>query len=134
MMADWVLSGMWAGRIGRRQYLVNYLILTVGGVILGFPLAFWFGLSIYNVSLAEALLSFLVLFILSIIQTVFVFSLHIRRLHDINQTGLWSLLTLLPFIGFLLLLALIFIGGDSTSNKYGAPNDKGILSAMFGRY
>ena len=134
MMADWVLSGMWAGRIGRRQYLVNYLILTVGGVILGFPLAFWFGLSIYNVSLAEALLSFLVLFILSIIQTVFVFSLHIRRLHDIDQTGLWSLLTLLPFIGFLLLLALIFIGGDSTSNKYGAPNDKGILSAMFGRY
>ena len=134
MMADWVLSGMWAGRIGRRQYLVNYLILTIGGVILGFPLAFWFGLSIYNVSLAEALLSFLVLFILSIIQTVFVFSLHIRRLHDIDQTGLWSLLTLLPFIGFLLLLALIFIGGDSTSNKYGAPNDKGILSAMFGRY
>ena len=134
MMADWVLSGMWAGRIGRRQYIVNYLILTVGGVILGFPLAFWFGLSIYNVSLAEALLSFLVLFILSIIQTVFVFSLHIRRLHDIDQTGLWSLLTLLPFIGFLLLLALIFIGGDSTSNKYGAPNDKGVLSAMFGRY
>ena len=134
MMADWVLSGMWAGRIGRQQYLVNYLILTIGGVILGFPLAFWFGLSIYNVSLAEALLSFLVLFILSIIQTVFVFSLHIRRLHDINQTGLWSLLTLLPFIGFLLLLALIFIGGDSTSNRYGAPNDKGILSAMFGRY
>ena len=55
-MADWVLSGMWAGRIGRQQYLVNYLILTIGGVILGFPLAFWFGLSIYNVSLAEALL------------------------------------------------------------------------------
>ena len=134
MMADWVLSGMWAGRVGRRQYLVNYLILTVVGVILGFPLAFWFGLSIYNVSLAEALLSFLVLFILSIIQTVFVFSLHIRRLHDIDQTGLWSLLTLLPFIGFLLLLALIFIGGDSTSNKYGEPNDKGVLSAMFGRY
>ena len=134
MMADWVLSGMWAGRIGRRQYIVNYLILTIGGVILGFPLAFWFGLSIYNVSLAEALLSFLVLFILSIIQTVFVFSLHIRRLHDIDQTGLWSLLTLLPFIGFLLLLALIFIGGDSTSNKYGAPNDKGVMSAMFGRY
>jgi len=48
----------------------------------------------------------------------------IRRLHDINQSGLWYLITFIP-LGSIILL--VFMCMDSTigPNQYG-PNPKGI--------
>ena len=47
----------------------------------------------------------------------------VRRLHDIDRTGWWVLIGLVPLIGFIVLL--IFYVQDSTpgSNRYG-PNPK----------
>ena len=47
-------------------------------------------------------------------------SIAIRRLHDRNISGWWSLLFITPF-GILLLIPLILKGNES-ENKYGAPS------------
>lgn len=57
------------------------------------------------------------LFILSIIQIFFVTH---RRLHDLNASGWWQLVTFIPF-GQILMIGFIFFKGTPTTNKYGEP-------------
>lgn len=45
----------------------------------------------------------------------------VRRLHDINRSGWWMLIALVPIIGILLLLFWATQEGSSTSNQYGEP-------------
>ena len=54
-------------------------------------------------------------------------ALLIRRLHDTNKSGWWFWLSLIPFVGGLILL--IFMVTDSTpgDNDYG-PNPKGVTA------
>lgn len=47
----------------------------------------------------------------------------IKRLHDINKSGWWFLLILVPYVDFYLFYLLYFKKGDASSNKYGkAPS------------
>lgn len=57
------------------------------------------------------------LFILSIIQVFFVTH---RRLHDLNASGWWQLITFIP-LGQLLMICFIFFKGTKGNNKYGSP-------------
>lgn len=57
------------------------------------------------------------LFILSIIQMFFVTH---RRLHDLNASGWWQLITFVPF-GQILMIGFIFFKGTPGPNKYGPP-------------
>lgn len=43
-----------------------------------------------------------------------------RRLHDLNASGWWQLITFIPF-GQLLMIAFIFFKGTPGPNKYGDP-------------
>ena len=43
----------------------------------------------------------------------------IRRLHDLNRSGWFVLLVLIPVIGMLFMLYLYFAKGDKTTNQYG---------------
>lgn len=45
--------------------------------------------------------------------------LMIRRLHDLNQSGWWVLIILLPYVRGVLLIAALFIKGTKGPNKYG---------------
>ncbi|EXB22804.1 DUF805 domain-containing protein [Acinetobacter baumannii] len=45
----------------------------------------------------------------------------VRRLHDINRSGWWMLIALIPIIGILLLLFWATQEGSSASNQYGEP-------------
>jgi uncharacterized membrane protein YhaH (DUF805 family) len=47
----------------------------------------------------------------------------IRRLHDINKSGWWMLIALVPLVGGIVLLVLMCIEGDPGPNLYG-PNPK----------
>lgn len=47
----------------------------------------------------------------------------IRRLHDTNKSGWWLLISFVPFVGGIVLLVLLLLGGDSGANNYGPkPN------------
>lgn len=49
--------------------------------------------------------------------------LAIRRLHDINRSGFWILINLVPVLGTIYLLYLFAKKGDPGVNEYGAPVD-----------
>jgi len=47
--------------------------------------------------------------------------LAIRRFHDINAAGWWSILLIVPLVNFVALLVLAFKRGDATANRFGPP-------------
>ena len=49
-------------------------------------------------------------------------TVEVRRLHDINKSGWWVLLKLIPLLNLLLLFWLIK-RGDAKINQFGAPSD-----------
>jgi uncharacterized membrane protein YhaH (DUF805 family) len=48
------------------------------------------------------------------------FAIGARRLHDINKSGWWQLLFLIPIIGPLVLLFFFVSKGDEGENRFGA--------------
>lgn len=44
-----------------------------------------------------------------------------RRLHDINKSGWWQLLLLIPLIGILIIIFLAAKKGDVSENRFGVP-------------
>ena len=46
-------------------------------------------------------------------------SLATRRLHDINKSGWWQLVSLIPLIGSIILLICFCFKGDSGDNRFG---------------
>lgn len=102
----------WSGRIGRLDYLAGSCLCTA---ILGICalLAFktgktaFFGLGVLSSSL----------YALRVIAL---------RLHDTNRTGWLALVALVPILGGLMSLALLFIPGDDGDNDYGdTPGSSG---------
>ncbi|SFI41464.1 DUF805 domain-containing protein [Jannaschia pohangensis] len=43
----------------------------------------------------------------------------IRRLHDTDRSGWWVWITLIPLVGFIILLVLLILPGDTTRNSFG---------------
>jgi uncharacterized membrane protein YhaH (DUF805 family) len=48
-------------------------------------------------------------------------SVSIRRLHDTNRTGWWVLISIIPIIGFIVLLIFYLQQSDPGDNDYGPP-------------
>ena len=44
----------------------------------------------------------------------------VRRLHDINKSGWWVLIGLIPIVGFIVLLIFMIKEGDKGDNQYGS--------------
>jgi uncharacterized membrane protein YhaH (DUF805 family) len=62
-----------------------------------------------------------IVFLWFISLDIFASSSWIRRFHDFNRSGWWCLLLLIPLIGLISGLVLLFIKGDQAENKYGKP-------------
>jgi uncharacterized membrane protein YhaH (DUF805 family) len=90
------------GRASRAEYwlffLFNFIVTLVaslvGGESLLLPLV-WLGLFIPNIAVG------------------------VRRLHDINMSGWWLLINLIPFLGALVFLVFCLIPGTVGENSYG---------------
>lgn len=57
------------------------------------------------------------------LYTLFVFlpswAVTVRRLHDTNRTGWWILISIIPAIGFLVMLIFTLLDSDPNTNAYG---------------
>jgi uncharacterized membrane protein YhaH (DUF805 family) len=53
----------------------------------------------------------------------------VRRLHDVNKSGWWVLLGLIPILGFIILLTFYIQKGDPGPNQYG-DNPEGNSSVV----
>lgn len=111
------------GRIGRVKLLAYSAIWGLISSVL---------LIIGAVAFNEALLNSVMTGVASVapiilgvfLLPIYVYSMVIlprRRLHDINKSGWWLLLYLVPLASLVLLYWLYIKAGDSSKNKYGLP-------------
>jgi len=106
-------------------FLVNFLVSSnvssmklLTNFIISSPLLL-ITLALHYFDITSYINSLLVvpIIIISLIQIFFVTH---RRLHDINASGWWQLIILIPF-GQLIILCLLFLKGTPGPNKYGPP-------------
>ncbi|MCY4038030.1 MAG: DUF805 domain-containing protein [Hyphomicrobiales bacterium] len=108
-----------SGRRNRLSYILFqisiWILFLVGGMI-GIPIvivAFSGGTDeVGAIVVLILLLAFLVILISDLAVTA-------QRLRDIGCTGWAALLTLIPYVGFVVWIVLMLIPGTSGKNKYG---------------
>jgi uncharacterized membrane protein YhaH (DUF805 family) len=114
-MMNWFLDviqnkyAQFDGRARREEYwmyFLFYILIDIAVSIVGYVLHMKFLSSIFGLGL--------------LIPTIAVAA---RRLHDINRSGWWQLLALIPIIGWIIVLIWYVTDSDSESNQYG-PNPK----------
>ncbi len=108
------------GRSGRQEYILRFLMMWFSLLLCNIAGKFFQSI---NENIVILLFSVFLLFIcvvllaLSVIQVFFVTH---RRLHDLNASGWWQLVTFIPF-GQILMIGFIFFKGTDGPNKYGEP-------------
>ena len=112
------------GRFGRLSYIAWQVVLWWAACCIGFGLLFSLGLfnfASFSLDSAAYLLpalnnTFSLLFFA--LYTYFAFVITIRRLHDVNLNGWWSLLGFVPLLNIFFYLYLLLKKGHPTSNVY----------------
>jgi uncharacterized membrane protein YhaH (DUF805 family) len=118
---SWYLKALkkyavFGGRSRRKEYWYFVLFtITVGVVLAGIDVLLGTFSFAQNIGLLSAIYSLAVL-IPSLAVTV-------RRLHDIDRTGWWIFINLIPLIGTMVLLVFAVTDGTPGSNRYD-PNPK----------
>ena len=46
----------------------------------------------------------------------------VRRLHDINLSGWWMIISMIPLLGLFFIIVLMILPGTQGPNKYGQPS------------
>ena len=118
---SWYLEALkkyavFSGRSRRMEYwyfvlfnLIAYIVLSLIDALLG----------TYNIVQGVGLLSG----IYSLAVLIPTLAVMVRRLHDIDRTGWWILINLIPLIGTIVLLVFALTPGTPGSNRYG-PDPK----------
>jgi uncharacterized membrane protein YhaH (DUF805 family) len=108
-----------SGRASRSEYW--YWVLFI-----------WLGFIVSAISMG--LSSFFVLLYLIFIFSVIIpgIARAVRRLHDINKSGAFLFMGLIPFVGSILLLVWFCTKSDSNPNQYGPAMQDGFTSKRLG--
>ena len=96
------------GRARRSEYwywMLFNILVSIGASIVD---------STINTSLVSALVG-LALFLPGLAVTF-------RRLHDTDHSGWWIFISIIPIIGFIVLLIFFTRAGDREPNRYGLPS------------
>lgn len=105
------IKKLYAGRIGSLVYLVGN-ILSYGG--------FWLIGKSGKVILKNNFIN-VIQIILLLLLFIFIFSVFVRRLHDLGKSGWLTLLIFIPVVNAILGIILLFKPGNREANQYGPP-------------
>ena len=105
------------GRLNRLSYLKYQVLWTIISTVIGFIISLTGG--IISTS-SESIVVTVPMAIWSIIAFVGNIMLSIRRLHDLNKSGWFLLIWLIPFVNIIFLLYMCLAPGTVGYNKYGA--------------
>ena len=105
------------GRLNRLRYLKYQVLWTLISAVIGVILGFAGGLLSGN---AQSILVTVPTGIWSFIAGIGNVMLSIRRLHDLNKSGWFLLISLIPFVNIIFLLYIWLAPGTVGYNKYGA--------------
>lgn len=133
---DWMLLPYrryfeFSGRSRRREYwlfvLFYLLVLMVINALFGVPVAMraglWFSYAMVMNGTGSTIGN--VFWLFSLIPAL---AVAVRRLHDIDRSGFWLLLSFVPFLGWFTLLIFMCLDGTAGGNRFGAdPKARGIV-------
>lgn len=129
---DWYLMvwrkyAQFSGRSRRKEYWMFVLFNTIACVVLyaGILAAFLAGQKTLAIVIG------CLCCIYGLAALIPGLAVSVRRLHDINKSGWWTLISLVPGVGGLILLILDCIEGDPGDNQYG-PNPKLLAQPAMG--
>lgn len=107
------------GRTSRADYWWTFLANFLVGVVIGFVCGFISGLT--GASNGEVSLGIPTLLssIYSFVILVPSIAIGVRRLHDINKSGWYLLMGLIPLVGTIIILVYYLSNSVNTNNKYG---------------
>ncbi len=105
-----------SGRFGRLSYLAWSTLFNLSlGLIMSIAIG---GFAAMREQMLGNGMLFLALEVVTIVVIVF-FS--IRRFHDMNASGWWALLMIVPIVNFFTAMVLLFKAGNIGANDYGLP-------------
>ena len=109
-------------RSSRSEFWYFYLFTTILGFV-GIQIDRLFSLEILGLQLTQnvnevAILgpTYIFLYFLFFVPSL---SLYIRRLHDIDRSGWWLLIAIIPFVGIITLIFFWCLKGSENRNRYG---------------
>lgn len=116
------LRNLYKGRIGRKNYILGFLFFIISfGILIALLLS--------AEPSGESTFFVICLILLYGLFLDHMFSLHIRRLHDMGKSGWYIFILFIPLAIFYLLLG----KGEETANKYGNVPEKnrGFFNSIF---
>jgi len=108
---------MFTGRIGRLKFL-GLVVVAYAVVLAGAMVALAIG-SEGAGDEAVGAAGVLIVLVAALVGLLISLSAYVRRFHDLDQSGWMVLLTFVPFLGFLVLLYLLFAPGTPGENRHG---------------
>ena len=125
-------KGMFGRRIGRLGFLLSFIIWVLLPLVVVFIEAFNRNINITGIRGVVNIACLILLGAILIWSIPLFVSLYVRRLHDLNMSGLYALLILVPIVNLILLLYLLFAPGKDKKNMYGKPVDSLNIMVMLG--
>ncbi|MBI4093824.1 DUF805 domain-containing protein [Candidatus Kaiserbacteria bacterium] len=115
--------GLLHGRMNRKNFMLSFAATSSAFVILM--------LVFINVSILIGIdLSILTIGAIGLFS-VFQISISVRRFHDMNLSGWFSVGLLIPYVWWIFLILLLLVPGSKDKNKYGSPSDSFTLRSVF---
>jgi len=114
------------GRARRKEYWMYTLISVVIYIAYCILASLAFMLLGHSNNPGIALLLFAPLFLYALAVIVPGLAVTVRRLHDTGRSGWWILISLVPFVGGIILLVFMCLEGEPGPNLHGL-NPKGVV-------
>ena len=108
------------GRSGRQEYILRFLMMWFSLFLCNITSKFFHSINENTVMLLFSVFLLFICVVLLVLSVIQVFFVTHRRLHDLNASGWWQLVTFIPS-GQLLMIGFIFFKGTQGANKYGEP-------------
>jgi uncharacterized membrane protein YhaH (DUF805 family) len=114
-MSKPVFSDLFAlqGRRNRKSYFLYALCIAVILIVV------W-GIAVAITSSAQSSVPMIVAYIISVILGISVWIVGAQRCRDFGWTGWAILLTLIPFVGAIFAIAILFVPGTQGPNRFGS--------------
>ena len=107
-----------SGRRNRQSYI--YLLLAQIGAVLGLSIVAMIAAALLDSVAFLGWILFLAVAVGFIAVGVSGWASGSQRIRDFGYSGVWILLVLIPYVGWLVSLAIMFVPSDTGDNRYGA--------------